>query len=139
MFLFPPELKLLASGIRCAHTGALGIHRPAGEMECDPGHVIDRQRVSQVTKIEKTRSRLDSLGSRGVLRVDCGQKERAMAGDERPPYHVAECDGRHEVRSGSGRVIVVCHDPSSAQQYVVMLNEAWRLGYKAGTSAARSR
>ena len=61
-----------------------------------------------------------------------------MPEEERDPYQIAERDGRHEVRSGSGRVIVVCHDPGSARQHALMLNEAWRLGYKAGYHDARS-
>ena len=61
-----------------------------------------------------------------------------MPEEGRDPYQIVECDGRHEVRSGSGRVIVVCHDPGSARQYALMLNEAWRVGYKAGYRAASS-
>ena len=32
---------------------------------------------------------------------------------------------------------VVCRDEGSARQYAVMLNEAWRLGYKAGFREGR--
>lgn len=47
-------------------------------------------------------------------------------------YTVHKRDGRYEVCAASGRVIMVCHDESSATHYVVLLNEVYRAGYKLG-------
>ena len=47
-------------------------------------------------------------------------------------YSVHERDDRYEVCAASGRVIMVCNDQSSASHYAVLLNEAYRAGYKTG-------
>jgi len=60
-----------------------------------------------------------------------------MARAETGPYEIAAREGRFEVCSGSGRTIVVCRDEGSAQQYAVLLNQAWALGYKAGYREGR--
>jgi len=52
--------------------------------------------------------------------------------DPQSAYTVHERDGRYQVRAASGRVIMVCNDESSAAHYVVLLNEAYRAGYKLG-------
>lgn len=58
---------------------------------------------------------------------------------EAEPYRVNPVAGRFEVQDESGRVIVVCHDESSATDYAVLLTEAYRRGYKAGYRQARKR
>ena len=60
-----------------------------------------------------------------------------MNGEDARPYAVREREGKFEVRSGSDRVVMVCGDVGSAQQHALMLNEAWRLGFKAGRREAR--
>jgi hypothetical protein len=52
--------------------------------------------------------------------------------DQQLAYTVREHDGRFEVCNASGRVIMVCADESSASHYAVLLNEAYRAGYKLG-------
>jgi hypothetical protein len=52
--------------------------------------------------------------------------------DPESPYIEHERDGRYEVCAASGRVIMVCNDQSSASHYAVLLNEAYRAGYKVG-------
>jgi hypothetical protein len=47
-------------------------------------------------------------------------------------YRVNERDGRFEVLSDSGNVILVCQDEASATNYAVLLSEAYQRGYKAG-------
>ena len=59
--------------------------------------------------------------------------------DPRSAYTVHERDGRYEVRNASGRVIMVCNDEGSASHYVVLLNEAYRTGYKAGYRDGHNR
>ena len=55
-----------------------------------------------------------------------------MSESEEQPYGVDQQDGRFRVLDESGRVIMVCGDDSSAIHYAVLLNEAYRRGYKAG-------
>ena len=52
--------------------------------------------------------------------------------DLQSAYSVHEREGRFEVRAASGRVIMVCNDEGSASHYAVLLNEAYRAGYKLG-------
>ena len=52
--------------------------------------------------------------------------------DPQSAYTVHEHDGRFEVCNASGRVIMVCTDEGSASHYAVLLNEAYRAGYKLG-------
>ena len=52
--------------------------------------------------------------------------------DPQSAYTVHERDGRYQVRAASGRVIMVCADEGSASHYAVLLNEAYRAGYKLG-------
>ena len=54
-------------------------------------------------------------------------------------YSVHERDGRYEVSAVSGRVIMVCNDESSASHYAVLLNEAYRAGYKSGYRDGRNK
>jgi hypothetical protein len=57
--------------------------------------------------------------------------------DETESYRVAAKEGRWQVLDESGRVIVVCRDENSATDYAVLLNDAYRRGYKAGFRGAR--
>jgi len=54
------------------------------------------------------------------------------------PYHVKERDGHFQVLDGAGRLVMVCQDENSAAQYVVLLNEAYHRGHKAGRRQARA-
>lgn len=54
------------------------------------------------------------------------------------PYQVSAREGRFQVVDASGRVVVVCRDQVSAVDYAVLLNEAYRRGYKAGYRQARA-
>ncbi len=53
-------------------------------------------------------------------------------------YTVVEHQGRYEVRSGSGRSVMVCADEHSAAHYAGMLNEAFANGYRLGRSEQMS-
>ena len=59
--------------------------------------------------------------------------------DSESAYSVTEGQGKHEGRSASGLVVMVCNDLPSAQRYVSLLNQAYRNGYKAGYRHARSK
>jgi hypothetical protein len=52
--------------------------------------------------------------------------------DPQSAYTVHELDGRYDVCTASGRVIMVCNDESSAAHYASLLNEAHKAGYKMG-------
>jgi hypothetical protein len=53
-------------------------------------------------------------------------------------YHVESREGKFDVRSDSGRVVVTCRDRPNAEEYAALLNEAWKRGYKAGYRAGRT-
>lgn len=53
-------------------------------------------------------------------------------------YTVQERNGRFEVCTVSGRVIMSCADESSALHYLSLLNEAHRAGYKLGYRDGRT-
>ncbi len=55
-----------------------------------------------------------------------------MTSESEKPYSIEASDGRFEVRSASGRVVMACADESSAAHYATLLNEAFRAGYKSG-------
>lgn len=52
--------------------------------------------------------------------------------NDEPPYRVEAEPPRFRVVDGAGRPGVVCRDEASAAQYAVMLNEAWKAGYRTG-------
>ena len=60
-----------------------------------------------------------------------------MKEDADKPYQAKSLGGRSQVLDETGRVILTCGDPASAADYVVLLNEAYRRGYKAGYRDAR--
>jgi len=45
-------------------------------------------------------------------------------------YKVVEAEGGFEVHAPEGRRIMRCADASSAAHYALMLNEAYRVGYR---------
>ena len=47
-------------------------------------------------------------------------------------YSTSSSEKGFEVRAPDGRVILRCSDEATARHYVVMLNEAYSIGYKAG-------
>lgn len=61
-----------------------------------------------------------------------------MSDPENEPYRADHEDGRFRVLDGTGRVVLVCGDGNSATQYAVLLNEAYRRGYKAGYRTAKT-
>ena len=52
-------------------------------------------------------------------------------------YVVREHDGRFEVRTASGRSIMLCGDSRSASHYASLLNEAFHTGFKMGYREGR--
>ena len=52
--------------------------------------------------------------------------------DDQPAYQTQAADGRFEVRSASGKCMVVCRDEDSAGHYAVLLNEAYQAGFRQG-------
>lgn len=60
-----------------------------------------------------------------------------MTADETVPYRANPRNRVWEVLDESGRVIVVCRDERGATDYAVLLNEAYRRGYKAGYRDAK--
>ena len=52
--------------------------------------------------------------------------------DEKEPYAVAPDGGRFRVLDWEGNVLLVCGDAASAEQYAVLMNQAYRRGFKAG-------
>ncbi len=53
------------------------------------------------------------------------------------PYQARSANGRGQVLDESGRVVLTCGDEASAANYAVLLNEAYRRGYKAGYREAK--
>jgi hypothetical protein len=59
-----------------------------------------------------------------------------MPTDETLPYQIKPGASGWEVLDDSGRVVMKCRDERSATDYAVLLNEAYRRGYKAGWRGA---
>ncbi len=57
--------------------------------------------------------------------------------DEKESYTVQPDAGRFSVVDWEGNVILVCGDAPSAEQYAVVMNQAFRRGFKAGFRKAR--
>ena len=57
--------------------------------------------------------------------------------DESPPYTVEPEDGRFRVVDWEGNAILVCGDATSAEQYAVLMNQAFRRGFNAGYRKGR--
>ena len=56
-----------------------------------------------------------------------------------PPFRVEPKDGRYQLVDADGAVLLVCGDVANAEQYAVLLNQAWSRGFKAGFRKARQR
>ncbi len=54
-----------------------------------------------------------------------------------PPYQTQSNEGRARVVDESGRVVLDCGDPASAEQYAALLNQAFQRGFKAGFRIGR--
>ena len=52
--------------------------------------------------------------------------------DESQPYTVEPEGGRFGVVDWEGNAILVCGDSMSAEQYAVLMNQAFRRGFNAG-------
>lgn len=57
---------------------------------------------------------------------------------EPDPYRIDSDAGRFHVCDPAGRVVMTCHDEGSATHYVVLLNEAYRRGFKSGCKHSRA-
>jgi len=57
---------------------------------------------------------------------------------EQAPYSVTTSGGKYLVSDATNRTIMVCGDSGSAEQYALLLNAAYRQGYKAGIHEGRS-
>jgi hypothetical protein len=57
--------------------------------------------------------------------------------DESQPYRVEPEDGRFRVVDWERNAILVCGDAMSAEQYAVLMNQAFRSGFNAGYRKAR--
>jgi hypothetical protein len=57
---------------------------------------------------------------------------------EQAPYSVTATGGKYLVSDATNRTIMVCSDSGSAEQYALLLNAAYRQGYKAGIHESRS-
>ena len=53
------------------------------------------------------------------------------------PYRINPTDRHCEVRDELDRVVLVCGDAAGAQNYVVLLNEAYCRGHQAGFRQAK--
>ena len=60
-----------------------------------------------------------------------------MLDNEKEPYRVDSREGQFEVVNEPGRVVMVCSEQGSATEYALLLNEAYRQGYKAGYRHAK--
>ena len=57
--------------------------------------------------------------------------------DETQPYTVELEEGRFRVLDWEGNVILTCGDLSSAEQYAVLMTQAFRCGFNAGHRKGR--
>ncbi len=62
-----------------------------------------------------------------------------MSGDDSPHYAVRQDDGKYRVVDWTDRTILTCGNSASAEQYAVLLNQAFDRGYKEGYRAASPR
>jgi hypothetical protein len=54
-----------------------------------------------------------------------------------PPYRVEPKDGGYQIIDPEGSVLLVCGDAPNADQYAVLMNQAYARGFKAGLRHAR--
>ncbi|HEV2331432.1 MAG TPA: hypothetical protein VGY56_21830 [Verrucomicrobiae bacterium] len=53
--------------------------------------------------------------------------------ENEPPYRTQSTDRNVQVVDETGRVVLNCGDSASAEQYAVLLNQAFQRGFKAGS------
>lgn len=58
--------------------------------------------------------------------------------DKTKPYAVSEQQGRFNICTISGRIVMTCGDTASAGHYASLLNQAFAAGYKQGFKDFRS-
>jgi hypothetical protein len=58
--------------------------------------------------------------------------------EENDPFRVEVADGEFRVVNMAGEVVLVCGNEANAIQYVALLSQAYRRGYKAGYRKARA-
>ena len=61
-----------------------------------------------------------------------------MADQDDKIYRVKAENGKFHVLDESDRVVMVCRDEGSANEYAVLLNGAYRKGFKAGYREAKA-
>ncbi len=54
-------------------------------------------------------------------------------------YRVKAEQGSFQVLDETDRVVMTCHDEGSANEYAVVLNSAYRKGFKAGYREGKSK
>jgi hypothetical protein len=57
--------------------------------------------------------------------------------DEQPPYHVEPAGDEFKVVNQEGNVIITSSTAANAEQYATLMNQSYRLGYKAGFRSAK--
>ena len=57
--------------------------------------------------------------------------------DEQEPYRIVRDGGRFKVVDWEESTVLTCGDEPSAGQYVALLSQAYRRGFKAGIRKAR--
>jgi hypothetical protein len=55
-----------------------------------------------------------------------------MEDNDQPAYRVQPDGGRFCVIDEQGHVVIVCGDAANADQYAVLMNQAYHRGFKAG-------
>ncbi len=59
--------------------------------------------------------------------------------DEQEPYRIEPDGPRFKVVDWEENVALVCGDKTSAEQYAVLMNQAFRRGFKSGFRKARAK
>ncbi|MGH8023259.1 MAG: hypothetical protein ACRED1_06745 [Limisphaerales bacterium] len=57
--------------------------------------------------------------------------------ETQPPYRVQPGDDHFQVVDPAGRVMLDCGNRESAEQYALLLNQAFQRGFKAGFRAGK--
>lgn len=67
-----------------------------------------------------------------------GDKDLTLASEDEPRrYQVQEKAGWYDVVDGAGAVVCSCGSQANAQQYVALLTQAYRRGYRLGYRQAK--
>ncbi len=59
--------------------------------------------------------------------------------DEKEPYRFEPDGPRFKIMDWEDNVVLACGDRPSAEQYAVLMNQAFRRGYKVGYRKARAK